>query len=316
MKNYHRLTGLIFNTPQMVREDMLDMAVHWANQALNLNVINVGAPVIGAFHEESSQVEVQQASPAERRLLAAQSTGVYMMPVHGVLVSRSAHLDMCQTMTSYEGIREMLRAAVNDPAVAHIVMDIDTPGGSSTGCFELCDEIRAARTIKPITAISNFGAYSAGYAIASSASQVIVSQSSGVGSIGVIARHLDMSKRHEQQGVKITSVYAGARKNDLSSEAPMSDEALQWLTGLVNRQYDAFTQLVSINRALDIAAVRATEAGVYFGEEAVAAGLADRVETPQAAVDRIAAEVAASRANQGARRIAAQAAAMNVQNCM
>lgn len=232
----------------MVREDMLDMAVHWANQALNLNVINVGAPKIGAFHDENSQVDVLQASPAERRLLAAQSTGVYMMPVHGVLVSRSAHLDMCQTMTSYEEIREMLRAAVNDPAVAHIVMDIDTPGGSSTGCFELCDEIRAAREIKPITAISNFGAYSAGYAIASSASQIIVSQSSGVGSIGVIARHLDMSKRHEQQGVKITSVYAGARKNDLSSEAPMSDEALQWLTGLVNRQYDAFTQLVSTNR--------------------------------------------------------------------
>lgn len=313
MKNYHRLAGLIFNTPQMVRDDMLDMAVQWANRAMNLNIINIGqVPAIGAWYDE----EPVQAgpSPSERRLQAARDTGVYMLPIHGLLVSRSAHLDLCETMTSYEDIRAMLNQAVSDPSVEHIVMDVDSPGGSATGCMELADEIYAARAIKPITAISNFGAYSAAYALASAASDLIVAPSSGVGSIGVIARHMDMSKRYEQNGIKITTVFAGARKNDLSSEAPPTEEAIAWLTELVQDNYESFAQSVARSRGMSVAAVKETEAGVFFGAKAVEMDLADRVEPPQAAVNRIAAEVAARRSTQSPSRIAARAAAMNTQN--
>lgn len=311
MKNYHRLTSLIFNTPQMVRDDMLDMAVHWANQALNLNIVNIGpAPKIGAWYDD--EPVHAGPTPEERRLQVARDTGVYMLPIHGVLVSRSAHLDMCETMTSYEEIRAMLNQAVADPSVEHIVMDVDSPGGSATGCMELAAEIFAARSVKPITAISNFGAYSAAYALASSASELIVAPSSGVGSIGVIARHVDMSKRYEQAGIKVTTVFAGARKNDLSSEAPISEEAYAWLTDLVQKNYESFAQTVARNRSLSVADVKSTEAGVFFGEDAVAAGLADRIETPQAAVNRIAAQVAAQRNTRN--RISARAAAMDTQN--
>lgn len=311
MKNYHRLASLIFNTPQMVRDDMLDMAVQWANQAMSLNIVNISpVPKVGAWHDEDPVYSGP--TPEERRLQVARDTGVYMLPIHGVLVSRSAHLDMCETMTSYEEIRSMLNQALSDPAVEHIVMDVDSPGGSATGCMELAEEIFSARLIKPITAISNFGAYSAAYALASSASQLIVAPSSGVGSIGVIARHVDMSKRYEQAGVKVTTVFAGARKNDLSSEAPISEEAFVWLTDLVQKNYESFTQSVSRNRNMSVADVKSTEAGVFFGEDAVALGLADRVETPQAAVNRIAAQVAAQRSSRN--RISARAAAMNTQN--
>ncbi|MBV2180769.1 MAG: S49 family peptidase [Castellaniella sp.] len=313
MKNYHRLASLIFNTPQMVRDDMLDMAVQWANRAMNLNIININAaPDVGAWHDD----EPVQAgpSPAERRLQSARDTGVYVLPIHGLLVSRSAHLDMCETMTSYEDIRTMLNQAVSDPSVEHIVMDVDSPGGSATGCMELADEIYAARAVKPITAISNFGAYSAAYALASSASELIVAPSSGVGSIGVIARHVDMSKRYEQAGIKITTVFAGARKNDLSSEAPPTEEAIAWLTELVQDNYESFVQTVARNRGMSVASVKETEAGVFFGAKSVDMELADRVETPQAAVNRIAAEVAARRSAKSPTRIAARAAAMDTQN--
>ncbi|AYN21597.1 S49 family peptidase [Alcaligenes aquatilis] len=313
MKNHHRLASLIFNTPQMVRDDMLNMAVHWANQSMNLNILNVGmSPAVNAWYDD--EPVSAGPTPEERRLQVAQEMGVYIMPIYGVLVSRSAHMNLCETMTSYEDLRRMLNQALSDPAVEHIVMDIDSPGGSATGCMELSEEIFAARAVKPITAISNFGAYSAAYALASSASEVIVSRSSGVGSIGVIARHVDMSKRHEQAGIKITTVFAGARKNDLSSEAPITDEAYSWLTDLVQKNYDAFVQTVSRNRGLSAADVMQTEAGVFFGQDAVSIGLADRVETPQAAINRIAAQVAARRSS--VNRISARAAAMNLQNCI
>ncbi|MCX5592032.1 S49 family peptidase [Alcaligenes endophyticus] len=310
MKNHHRLISLIFNTPQLIREDVLDMAVHWANQAMNLNIINVHGAT--AQHEGA---ETQAVSPSEQRLQAAQDTGVYVLPVHGVLVSRNTHLDPCYSMTSYEEIRGMLNVALNDPSVEHIVLDIDSPGGSTQGCFELVDDIYGTRAIKPITAISNFGAYSAGFAIASAATNLIVSRSSGVGSVGVIARHIDLSKRHEQQGIKITSIFAGARKDDLATHSPLTEEAGQWLSDLVNSHYETFTETVARNRGMSVSSVKATEAGVFFGAKAVELGFADSVESPQIAVNRIAAEVAKKRASTPKKSsVATRAAAIEIQN--
>lgn len=313
MKNYPRLASLIFNTPQMVREDWLDMAVNWANQAMNLNIINLNvAPQVQAMEDDGPVVEA--VSREERRLQAARETGVYVLPIHGALVSRSAHLDMCTTMTSYEEIRSQLNAALNDSSVEHIALDIDSPGGSATGMTDLSEEIYAARQIKPITAIVNFGAYSAAYGLASAANEIVLSRSSGAGSIGVIARHVDMSKRYEDAGLKITTIYAGARKADLSSDAPLSEEAAAWLKDLVDANYTEFTELVGRNRGLPTQAVRDTEAGVFFGAKAIELGLADRIEPPQAAINRIAAQVAANRKPKPIHRIGARAAAMDLRS--
>lgn len=314
MKNYHRLASMIFNTPQMVRDDWLDMAVTWANQSMNLNIVNltVGGQ-LQAMHDDDDPA-IEAASPSERRLQAARETGVYVLPIHGALVSRSAHLDMCTTMTSYEDIRGQLQSALNDGSVEHIALDIDSPGGSATGMIDLASEIYAARNLKPITAIVNFSAYSAAYGLASAASEIVLSNSSGVGSIGVIARHVDMSKRYESEGVKITTIFAGARKADLSSDAPLSEEAAAWLTELVQQNYAEFTDMVARNRGLTVAAVRGTEAGVYFGQQGIALGLADRIEPPQAAINRIAAQVAAKRQPQPVQRFGARAAAMNLRS--
>lgn len=314
MKNYHRLASMIFNTPQMVRDDWLDMAVTWANQSMNLNIVNltVGGH-LQAIHDDDAPT-IEAASPSERRLQAARETGVYVLPIHGALVSRSAHLDMCTTMTSYEDIRSQLQSALNDGSVEHIALDIDSPGGSATGMIDLASEIYAARNLKPITAIVNFSAYSAAYGLASAASEIVLSNSSGVGSIGVIARHVDMSKRYEAEGVKITTIFAGARKADLSSDAPLSEEATAWLTELVQQNYAEFTDMVARNRGLTVAAVRGTEAGVYFGQQGIALGLADRIEPPQAAINRIAAQVAAKRQPQPVQRFGARAAAMNLRS--
>lgn len=314
MKNYPRLASMIFNTPQMVRDDWLDMAVTWANQSMNLNIVNltVGGQ-LQAMHDDDAPT-IEAASPSERRLQAARETGVYVLPIHGALVSRSAHLDMCTTMTSYEDIRGQLNAAVNDGSVEHIALDIDSPGGSATGMIDLASEIYAARNLKPITAIVNFSAYSAAYGLASAASEIVLSNSSGVGSIGVIARHVDMSKRYEAEGVKITTIFAGARKADLSSDAPLSEEATAWLTELVQQNYAEFTDMVARNRGLTVAAVRGTEAGVYFGQQGIALGLADRIEPPQAAINRIAAQVAGNRKPKPVQRIGARAAAMDLRS--
>lgn len=292
-----RIASLIFNQAQAVLPSTMDLVTQWASHALNLNLVNVnlgGMPAPMAMDDDVDYGARKAARDAER-LAAAHATGVQVVPVHGLLVPRATHMDPCEQSTSYEDLRAQLSAAMQDPMIEHIVLDVDSPGGSVAGCFELADDIHAWSQQKPITAVVNYGGYSAAYALSSAASQVVVSPSSGVGSIGVIARHVDMSKRNEASGMNVTTIYAGAHKNDLSPHEPLSDQSAEFLRQMVNASYDQFVGAVSRYRGLDEQAVRDTEAQVYFGNDGLTAGLADSVEAPQSAVNRIAAEVAAAR---------------------
>ena len=204
---------------------------------------------------------------------------VAVIPIHGTLVRRTSGLEAESGLASYTGIAAQLDAALTSPEVAAILLDIDSPGGESGGVFDLADRIRAASQIKPVWAVANDMAFSAAYAIGSAANRFIVTRTGGVGSIGVIAMHADQSVKDAKDGVRYTTVFAGARKNDLNPHEPISDEAHAFLKAEVGRVYDLFVDTVARHRNLSVDAVRVTEASIYFGADAIAAGLADAVGT-------------------------------------
>lgn len=316
MKNRFRIASLIFNQPLMVTEAMLDQAAAWANQQMSLNIVNLS--VNGAqpqMMEDEGPYESAAARAEEARRQAIADTGVAVIPIHGVLVSRSMQMNPCETMTNYEQVRAQVNAALADPAVEHIAFDIDSPGGSTTGAFELADFLFEARGIKPMSAIVNFSAYSAAYLMASAIGDVSMSRTSGGGSIGVIAKHLDQSARNEQMGVKVTTVYAGAHKNDMSPHEPLTEQSLKFLNDMVQNYYTQFVDAVARYRGISADAVRATEAGVFFGQQCVDLGLADRIETPQAAIARITAQAHQARSARATKHssIGARAKAMAIQ---
>lgn len=211
-------------------------------------------------------------------------TGIAVIPVHGTLVKRTLGLEAASGLTSYADISAQLDAAVRDPHVAGILLDVDSPGGETGGLFELSEAVRAATKVKPVWAVANDSAYSAAYAIACSASRVIVTRTGGVGSIGVIALHLDQSVADAQDGLRYTAITAGARKNDYSPHEPLSTEAQTRLQTEVNRLYVLFVAHVAAMRSITEDAVRATHAGLHFGPEGVAAGLADAILSFDAAL--------------------------------
>ena len=205
--------------------------------------------------------------------------GIAIIPVVGTLVRRTIGLEAQSGLMSYGLIAERLDAALQDTAVKAILLDIDSPGGEAGGVFDLADKIFAARKVKPIWAVANDEAFSAAYAIAAAADRIYLSRTGGVGSIGVIAVHLDQSVAEADAGLKYTAIYAGEHKNDLSPHEPLSDPARAQLQTEVDRVYALFTETVARMRGLDLAAIKETEAALYFGEQSVAAGLADRIGT-------------------------------------
>ncbi|AXW13811.1 Clp protease ClpP [Ralstonia solanacearum] len=229
-------------------------------------------------------------TPPERNPVRGHAQ-IAVIPIHGTLVRRTVGLEAESGLASYTAIGDQLDAALADPGVAAILLDVDSPGGESGGVFDLADRIRAAAAIKPVWAVANDMAFSAAYALACAASRVFVSRTGGVGSIGVIAMHVDQSVKDAKDGVRYTAVFAGARKNDLNPHEPITDEAQAQLQAEVSRIYRLFVATVASYRGLSAETVTATEAGLFFGQDAIAAGLADDVGTFEDALAQLVASL-------------------------
>ena len=208
--------------------------------------------------------------------------GIAVIEIAGTLVHRGAWIGQSSGLTSYEGIAAQLQAAVTDPAIRGIALDIDSFGGEVAGAFDLADRIRAARAQKPVHAFVADHALSAAYALASQADRIILPRTGAVGSIGVVAVHNDMSGALDQKGIAVTLIHAGARKVDANPYQPLPEAVRERIAGELEdlRQLFAETVAEGRGRRLDTSQALGTEAAVFRGEAAVFAGLADEVADP------------------------------------
>lgn len=267
------LAARVFNTPLLIQRAKLDVILSVLTPKWTLE-----APAPSRRNERDA--------PDEPAL-----GPIVVLPIHGTLVQRTLGLDALSGLVSYQSIGHRFDALLADESVRGIVLDIDSPGGESAGVFDLADKIRAGRAIKPIIAVANDAAFSAAYALGSAAREIWVTRTAGIGSIGVIALHLDQSRRDANEGYVYTPIVAGKHKNDASPHEELKPEARAVIQAEVDRLYDLFAESVANQRGLPARVVRATEAALFFGEDAVRAGLADRVGTLDDAIAALTAEL-------------------------
>ncbi|MGO1073369.1 S49 family peptidase [Lysobacter sp. CA199] len=267
----------MFNTPLLIQRAKLEV------------ILGVLTPKF-----ELQTLPPPQMGPPTPTPSLATEQGIYVLPIHGTLVQRTVGLDALSGLTSYLSIARRLDAALADDSVRGILLEIDSPGGEAAGVFDLADKIRAASAVKPIWAVANDAAFSAAYALASAASRLFVTRTAGVGSVGVIALHVDRSQSDTNAGLKYTPIHAGARKNDGTPHSALTDEARDSIQTEVNRLYELFVLTVADQRGLSAEVVRKTEAALYFGQDAINVGLADRVGTLSDAVQQMHTELDAA----------------------
>lgn len=198
----------------------------------------------------------------------------------GSLVNRGAWVGASSGLTSYEGLAAQVDEVADDPSIRHVVLDIDSYGGEATGMAGLAAKIRGLRKTKYVVAVVNDVAASAGYGIASAADEIVVSPTSVVGSIGVVMVHIDRSREMEAKGMKPTLIHAGAKKVDGHPFGPLPENVRADMQRDVMAFYDQFLATVEAGRGkrrLSAEKARKTEADTFIGQEAIAAGLADRM---------------------------------------
>lgn len=221
---------------------------------------------------------------------------IAVIPVLGTLVRRSSYLGAASGLTSYHDIEAMAEAAFADPEVRAVLLEIDSSGGEAGGVFDLAQRLRqlAQTSGKPLWAIADEAALSAAYAITAAADRIWLTRTAEVGSIGVVAVHVDESVADAKAGLNYTFLHAGAHKVDGHPHAPLPAPVAADIQADIDQLHEQFIALVAGFRRLTSEVIRATEARVYRGEAALQAGLADQIGTRAEAITALQRQLAMS----------------------
>lgn len=214
---------------------------------------------------------------------AARGRTIAIIPIMGVMTRYGA-------LCSYgsEDIASWIIQANQMDEIAAIVLEINSPGGQVDGTELLGLVVKQSQ--KPVVAWVAGMAASAAYWVASQAREIVMESesSSEVGSIGVLAMHVDASAFYEKEGLKVTIVRAdGSESKALFNDVePLSEDVLAETKAALKPIRDAFISTVKEGRpgiAGDV-----FDGKMFNGKDAIKRKMADRIGLLGDAVNRAA----------------------------
>jgi len=278
------LANKVFNTPLAIHPTKAEIIVAALADHLGMTrPLVIDSPKMKWSDQTYEEEEAREATEKRLRGYDIVGDGVAVIGVKGTLVQRNYWLRPDCGMTGYDGIRHNVAHAMVNPDVKRIVFDIDSPGGEVAGCFDLVDYIYSLRGVKPMGAILSEMAYSAAYAIASATDRIYVPRTGGVGSVGVVTMHVDLSKAMDKEGWKVTFITYGDHKAEGNPYEPLADGARARIQAEIDKMGRLFVETVARNRGMTIEDVENTQAACYMGRDGVLIGFADIVASPDEA---------------------------------
>ena len=229
---------------------------------------------IAARENESPQaVAAKLGRNLQNTYSVTEREGVAIIPVAGPLFRYANLFTMISGASSYELIARDFTTALENPQIKGIILDIDSPGGEVNGVSELSNMVYAARGKKPVVAYASGDAASGAYWIASAADEIVVSETSALGSIGVVGMYQGKSGKSAET-VEIVSSQSPHKRLD-----PTSDDGRSRIQARIDSMADVFIGTIARNRDVSVEDVQNHYGGgdVMIGAKAVNAGMADRV---------------------------------------
>lgn len=294
MSKFARVAGRLFNAPLMLRPEKAEMlcaALVDRMGITKLDTIDGRSLEASQLRQKASDwMDDEPVSAARRQYTVEQR--VATIPINGTLVHKLGGVSPWSGMVGYDCLEKVLIDALDNREVGAVLLDIDSPGGEVSGCFEFARKLRtlgAAAGGKPIVAFANEMACSAAYAIASACDAVMTTETGIVGSIGVWTMQVDMTKGLSKNGIEVTMIRAGERKARGGPYEVADEETFAKLQSWVDETWDIFAQHVAEGRELDADDIKGLEGDWFTGREALEMGLVDGVDTPDAIFESVAA---------------------------
>jgi len=201
--------------------------------------------------------------------------GVAVIPVFGVIGKRLSAMEMACGGCDIDSLATAFDAANADANISAIVLHIDSPGGTVQGVPELAQHIATTKA-KPVRAVSDTMIGSAAYYIAAAADEIVTTPTAQVGSIGTALAVKEATGNAEPNSPTRLRVFRSGEHKLMGADKPLTEAQAAAMQARVDLLGDQFRAFVSAQRGRRVEAE--TMQGLsYFGDEAVARGLSDRV---------------------------------------
>src|SRR6478735_7436397 len=159
-----------------------------------------------------------------------------------------------------------------------VIIQINSPGGTTAGSEQLYDSITRLKAQKPVVVVVEGLAASGGYIAALASDQIIAQQSALVGSIGVLFQYPNFGDLMKTIGVKVEEVKSSPLKAAPNGFEPTSPEARAALESIVRDSYAWFRNLVQTRRSMDGTTIeRVADGRVFTGRQALELKLIDQI---------------------------------------
>ena len=122
--------------------------------------------------------------------------------------------------------------------VKAVIIDIDSPGGTTAGSEAIYEAIRKIAAKKPVVSVMGTIAASGGYITAIASDYIVARGNTITGSIGVIFQWAQLQKLLDTLGVQMQEVKSGDLKAEPNFFKPPSEKALAVANGMPRRRMD------------------------------------------------------------------------------
>lgn len=240
-------------------------------------------------------------SSEQTMLVDVPGTSVAVVSIDGPLAQRAIY-DLCGYVDGYDAVSARVCEALASPYVGALVLRISSPGGDVAGLEAAVSRMRSAADAsgKTVLAFVDECAASAAYWIAASvADRIYLPQSGMVGSIGCFATLVDQTEELKQAGIAVEIVRDPPGKAESHPLGPVSDLARERAQTMVSAVTARFTAAIASRRGIAAKDVTDLNGAVVEGSAAVAAHLADGINTLEGVI-AMAGQEAAAKAATGA----------------
>jgi len=201
-----------------------------------------------------------------------------------------ARLKISGVIAGEEQTRRLIHDIASSSARA-VLVDIDSPGGTTEGSEQLYLDLRELSEKKPIVAVVGPVAASGAYIAALGADRIVVRGNSIVGSIGVLVEFPNFSGLLDKLGVQWEEIKSSPLKAAPNGLNPTSPEAREAMAAIVADSYTWFKDLVKTRRGLsDEELARVSDGRIFTGRQGVELKLADEIGGEKEAIDWLAKE--------------------------
>lgn len=262
-----RLSGQIFNSPQLITAESFAPIVDYLSKR------NAGEIVMMEDVEDDEDHKEKHTEIIN---------GVAFIKVDGALTYKPQRMMCSPEGTSYLGLIQQTAESIQAGAKT-IVFEHSSGGGQALNCFSTANEVRRMLTEDGIRSYSYIdeGSYSAAYAWACIADEVVIQPEASCGSIGCICALIDNSKALEQEGLKRVVISSTPGKSPYGEDGSFSKEFLAKMQEDVTRLGNKFAEHVSFYTGLAVDDILAMDAQTFNAEKALEIGLVNKIMTPR-----------------------------------